>query len=314
MHERGGFATIACPEDVKSLPSGIGLGTGVSKRSLTERFLSNHAIDLSTKFLDDRVSDSGRCRSDPNAERHPQERQTASWRRKGYVDRLRQRDWHAVRRARNQIRFTRRSVAPTARVLAVLRELNDDVVRLEVTGDATWIRCGYSEFRLSAEDPADFPPVATFEDTDYFVVPAAALRTMIRRTIFATDSESTRYALGGIQMELGAEKLTLAATDSRRLAVVTTASSIVGKPAIPAASPVIPSKAMGLIRKAWETERAKHTSPCIKTTSSFAARVRRSPVNWCKAGFQITARSFPTRAISRSTWWSLRSTRPSVRQ
>jgi DNA polymerase-3 subunit beta len=88
-----------------------------------------------------------------------------------------------------------------------------------------------------------------FEDTDYFVVPAAALRTMIRRTIFATDSESTRYALGGIQMELGAEKLTLAATDSRRLAVVTTASSMVGKPAIPTVSPVIPSKAMGLIEK-----------------------------------------------------------------
>ena len=69
------------------------------------------------------------------------------------------------------------ALLPTARVLAVLRELSDDVVKLEVTGDATWIRCGYSEFRLSAEDPADFPPVATFEDADYFVVPAAALRT-----------------------------------------------------------------------------------------------------------------------------------------
>lgn len=141
------------------------------------------------------------------------------------------------------------ALLPTARVLAVLRELADDVVKLEVTGDATWIRCGYSEFRLSAEDPADFPPVATFDDQDYFVVSAGALRTMIRRTIFATDSESTRYALGGIQMELGAEKLTLAATDSRRLAVVSTACSLVGSPAIPATAPVIPSKAMGLIEK-----------------------------------------------------------------
>ena len=141
------------------------------------------------------------------------------------------------------------ALLPTARVLAVLRELSDDTVKLEVTGDATWIRCGYSEFRLSSEDPADFPPVATFEDADYFVVPAAALRTMIRRTIFATDSESTRYALGGIQMELGPERITLAATDSRRLAVVTSASSMVGHPEVPAASPVIPSKAMGLIEK-----------------------------------------------------------------
>ena len=141
------------------------------------------------------------------------------------------------------------ALLPTSRVLSVLRELSDDVVKLEVTGDATWIRCGYSEFRLSAEDPADFPPVAAFEDTDYFVVPAMALRSMIRRTIFATDSESTRYALGGIQMELGPERLTLAATDSRRLAVVTSISSMVGRPEIPTASPVVPSKAMGLIEK-----------------------------------------------------------------
>lgn len=141
------------------------------------------------------------------------------------------------------------ALLPTARVLAVLRELSDDVVKLEITSDATWIRCGYSEFRLSAEDPADFPPVATFEDADYFVVPASSLRTMIRRTIFATDSESTRYALGGIQMELSAERLTLAATDSRRLSVVKAEVSKVGNPSIPAVAPVIPSKAMGLIEK-----------------------------------------------------------------
>ena len=46
------------------------------------------------------------------------------------------------------------ALLPTARVLSVLRELTDDVVKLEITGDAIWIRCGYSEFRLSAEDPA----------------------------------------------------------------------------------------------------------------------------------------------------------------
>jgi DNA polymerase-3 subunit beta len=141
------------------------------------------------------------------------------------------------------------ALLPTTRVLAVLRELTDDVVKLEITSDATWIRCGNSEFRLSAEDPSDFPPVATFEDNDYFVVPANVLRTMIRRTLFATDSESTRYALGGIQMEFNPERLTLAATDSRRLAVVKAAASVVGRPTIPTTAPVIPSKAMSLIEK-----------------------------------------------------------------
>ena len=141
------------------------------------------------------------------------------------------------------------ALLPTARVLSVLRELNDDVVKLEITSDAIWIRCGYSEFRLSAEDPADFPPVASFGDEEYFVVSASNLRQLIRRTIFATDTESTRYALGGVQVELTPERVTLAATDSRRLAVVSGDAKVVGSPVPPAAPPVVPSKAMSLVER-----------------------------------------------------------------
>lgn len=141
------------------------------------------------------------------------------------------------------------ALLPTARVLAVLRELTDDMVKLEITSDAIWIRCGYSEFRLSAEDPADFPPVATFGDEDYFVISASTLRTLIRRTIFATDTESTRYALGGIQIELTPERATFAATDSRRLAVVSGECKVVGGATPPATPPVVPSKAMTLIER-----------------------------------------------------------------
>jgi DNA polymerase-3 subunit beta len=141
------------------------------------------------------------------------------------------------------------ALLPTARVLAVLRELTDDVVKLEITGDAIWIRCGYSEFRLSAEDPADFPPVATFNDEEYFAMTASVLRQLIRRTIFATDTESTRYALGGIQVELTPERATFAATDSRRLAVISGECKVVGSPTIPAVAPVVPSKAMTLIER-----------------------------------------------------------------
>ncbi len=141
------------------------------------------------------------------------------------------------------------ALLPTARVLSVLRELSDDVVKLEVTSDAIWIRCGYSEFRLSAEDPADFPPVATFGDEEYFVLTAATLRQLIRRTIFATDTESTRYALGGIQIEFTPERATFAATDSRRLAVVSGECKVVGSAPLPTSPPVVPSKAMTLIER-----------------------------------------------------------------
>ena len=88
------------------------------------------------------------------------------------------------------------ALLPTTRVLSVLRELSDDVVKLEVSSEAIWIRCGYSEFRLSAEDPADFPPVAVFEDNEYFVLPVASLRQQIRRTISQPirRARATRWA------------------------------------------------------------------------------------------------------------------------
>lgn len=138
---------------------------------------------------------------------------------------------------------------PTSRVISILRELQDDHVTLEATERSVILKGGHSEFSLSTEDPAEFPPVAAFEDESYFSISASSLREMIKRTIFATDVESTRYALGGVLLELSPEKATLAATDSRRLAVVSAACQAVGELNVDNTTPVVPSKAMSLIEK-----------------------------------------------------------------
>lgn len=138
---------------------------------------------------------------------------------------------------------------PKDRLIAILRELTDDGVDLEVTEKALWVRSGHSEFKLSAEDPAEFPPVQAFDATSYHVVPSASFKEMIKRTVFATDVESTRYALGGVLMEFAADKLTMAATDSRRLAVVSTANSTIGYIEPRATQPVVPAKALSLIER-----------------------------------------------------------------
>ncbi len=141
------------------------------------------------------------------------------------------------------------ALLPTARVMQILRELTDELVKIDVTSEAITIRSGFSEFRLSAEDPADFPPVANFEDEEYYILPKTEFRQAIRRTIFATDPESTRYALGGVLLELTPERATLAATDSRRLAVMHIPVRIQGSPAGGTQQPIIPAKGMQLIEK-----------------------------------------------------------------
>ena len=49
-------------------------------------------------------------------------------------------------------------------------------------------------------------------------MPARFFREVVRRTVFATDNESSRYALGGVLLELTADEITAVATDGRRLA------------------------------------------------------------------------------------------------
>jgi DNA polymerase-3 subunit beta len=141
------------------------------------------------------------------------------------------------------------TLLPSKRVISILRELTNDSVDLEITEDAICIRSGHSEFRLSAEDPSEFPPVSAFGEDAYHAVSGSALKNMIRRTVFATDTESTRYALGGVLLNLEADKITLAATDSRRLAVISAVCRQGGASSDANATPVIPAKAMSLIER-----------------------------------------------------------------
>ena len=138
---------------------------------------------------------------------------------------------------------------PANRVISILRELTDDGVELSLEDDAILVRGGHSEFRLGIQDPAEFPPVAAFDAERYHTIPGNVLREAIRRTIFATDVESTRYALGGVLLELQADSMTLAATDSRRLAVVKCACSSHGDGESANERPVVLAKALSLIER-----------------------------------------------------------------
>jgi len=138
---------------------------------------------------------------------------------------------------------------PTSRTLAILRELHGETISLESDEETIWLRGERAEYKLSSGDPAEFPVVSDFQEENYHLISPVILKQMIRRTLFATDTESTRYALGGVLIDLQGEGLTLAATDTRRLAVVEGKCTVHGSPESPATPPVIPSKAMSLIER-----------------------------------------------------------------
>jgi DNA polymerase-3 subunit beta len=141
-------------------------------------------------------------------------------------------------------------VLPIARFGAILRESSDEKLSLENDGQRTLVRGQYSEFQLPSENPDEYPGISAFEERKYHEMPARFFRETARRTVFATDTESTRYALGGVLVELTAGAITAVATDGRRLAKQEGPAKSVGGHKSGDTMTIIPAKAMQLLERA----------------------------------------------------------------
>ena len=112
------------------------------------------------------------------------------------------------------------AVLPNANFSAILHETTDEKLQIETTAKGIVVKGSRSEFKLPAEDPEEFPAIPSFEEKKYHIVPASLFRQVIQRTEFATDMESSRYALSGVLVEIDGDRLTAVGTDGRRLARV----------------------------------------------------------------------------------------------
>ncbi|MGO8689255.1 MAG: DNA polymerase III subunit beta [Thermoguttaceae bacterium] len=141
-------------------------------------------------------------------------------------------------------------VLPIARFLSILRESSDEKLEMESDGRKSQVRGARSEYQLPSENPDEFPVVTAFEEEKYHEMPARFFRETIRRTVFATDNESSRYALGGVLIELTGEGITAVATDGRRLARQEGPAKAVGSHQSGDRTTIIPTRAMQLLERA----------------------------------------------------------------
>jgi DNA polymerase-3 subunit beta len=138
---------------------------------------------------------------------------------------------------------------PAARLSAIVREAPPGTVfQIESDGTAATVKAPRSQFRLPTEDPAEFPAVAGFPNGPVFEITTAVARELVRRTVFATDNESSRYALGGVLLELSEAGVIAVGTDGRRLAKMEAAGAVAAG-SLPASQPIVPARAMHLIER-----------------------------------------------------------------
>src|SRR2546426_3224437 len=83
------------------------------------------------------------------------------------------------------------------------------------------VECDRSKFRLPGISKDTFPELPGFKSTP-LRLPAALLKLLIDRTIFAITQEEGRYTLSGAKFELDKQGAKMVTTDGHRLAFVAT--------------------------------------------------------------------------------------------
>lgn len=150
--------------------------------------------------------------------------------------------------AQVQIEQPGETLLPADKFTAIVRESVDDNLSIELVGDQASIKGQDSHFKIYTQPANEFPPVPDFEGEADFSVPGGQLKQLIGQTLFAAAKESTRYAFNGVLVTAKGKKITLVATDGRRLAMAVgdIAGGKMGKEGLKA---IIPAKALQLVEK-----------------------------------------------------------------
>ena len=113
------------------------------------------------------------------------------------------------------------TTVPVKKLFGIVRELNNLEIDLEVDDKNTCtVRSGASFFKINGLSADEFPPMPIFKDDKKVTLPQQTVRRMMKKTSFAISTDESRYVLNGIFISLKDHKMTMVATDGRRLALV----------------------------------------------------------------------------------------------
>ena len=129
----------------------------------------------------------------------------------------------------------------------IMRECADEVLSVELDKNLLHIRGVGSHFQIVTLGLEDFPAIPSMEGEPDIIIEYEVLRRLTEWTVFAAARESTRYAINGIMWDVAGDRLTLAATDGRRLSVASGALVAGDSPVV--SQVIVPGKALSLFAR-----------------------------------------------------------------
>ena len=129
---------------------------------------------------------------------------------------------------------------PVKRLATIVRELpNVDVAFDSTANHQVKIASGGSNFRIMGIGAEEFPKLPDSTDDKTYTLEQGEIATMLSNVSYAQSTDETRFILNGVYFNFKEEKLTLVATDGRRLALV---SKELAVPATSAGAIILPAK------------------------------------------------------------------------
>ena len=113
------------------------------------------------------------------------------------------------------------STVPVKKLFGIVRELTNSDIDIEVDDkNMCMVRSGASYYKINGLGADEFPPLPKFKEDKKVTLSQETVRGMLKKTSFAISSDESRYVLNGIFISLKDHKMTMVATDGRRLALV----------------------------------------------------------------------------------------------
>ena len=108
---------------------------------------------------------------------------------------------------------------PAKLLLDTLRGLPEQPITLQVNSETfgTEIISDNGRYKLSGENPIDFPKTPVVNRGQSVDLSSSALGAAIANTLFATSTDDLRPAMTGVFVQMGTENATFVATDGHRL-------------------------------------------------------------------------------------------------
>ncbi len=143
-------------------------------------------------------------------------------------------------------RETGKICIPARILLDSLKNIADQPLTFDINMDsfAVDITSDNGKYKITGENPENFPKEPSADQTTSFTLPSSALVTGVSKTLFAASTDDLRPAMTGIYFELDTTGIVFVSTDSHRLVKYSRKDASCPRPE----SFIVPRKPLNLLK------------------------------------------------------------------